>query len=63
MNGVPIEALLPLLVLVVVWVGWCWWDIAHRPVRHLPRWAWALICLMSVPVGGILYLVFGRESR
>jgi phospholipase D-like protein len=32
-------------------------------VRYLPKWAWVLICLVSVPFGGIVYLIVGREPR
>ncbi|MDA8081005.1 MAG: PLDc N-terminal domain-containing protein [Actinomycetota bacterium] len=31
-----------------------------RDVRYLPRWAWAFICVASVPLGGIIYLLIGR---
>jgi Phospholipase_D-nuclease N-terminal len=63
MDEVPVAALAPLVVLVVGWVAWCCWDIAHGPVRHLPKWVWALICVVSVPLGGVVYLLVGREPR
>jgi hypothetical protein len=63
MNGIPFAAVVPVVVLALAWIGWCWWDIARGPVRHLPKWAWALISALSVPVGGIIYLVAGREPR
>lgn len=53
-------AIAPLLLVVVAWVGWCWWDIAHRRPRSLNRWAWAAIVALSVPLGGILWLAVGR---
>lgn len=59
---VPWAALAPLLVLGLVFVIYCWYDIASSPrVRYLPKWAWALISVASVPIGGILYLLVGRE--
>jgi ABC-2 type transport system ATP-binding protein len=30
-----------------------------REVRYLPKWAWAGICLISIPLGGIVYLSVG----
>lgn len=63
MTLVPLEALLPLILLAVGWIGYCWYDISRHSVRHLPKWAWALICLLSVPVGGIVYLLVGRGSE
>lgn len=29
-------------------------------VRYLPKWAWAGICVISIPLGGIAYLSVGR---
>jgi hypothetical protein len=63
MDEVPVAALAPLVALVLGWVAWCWWDIARRPVRYLPKWAWALICVVSVPLGGVVYLLVGRAQR
>lgn len=57
---VPLAAVLPLVVLAVAFVAYCLIDIARHDVRHLPKWAWALICVLSVPFGGIVYLLVGR---
>jgi hypothetical protein len=36
-------------------------DLARAPrVRLLPRWAWAVLCLAAIPLGGIAYLLAGR---
>ncbi len=55
---------LPLLVLVVLAVcfdGFCLADLARaRQVRYLPKWGWALACLVQSPLGGIMYLSAGR---
>jgi hypothetical protein len=32
-------------------------------VRYLPKWVWALICLVQTPLGGIIYLSVGRVRR
>jgi hypothetical protein len=58
-----VAALTPLFVLGLAFVGYCWYDLYRHPVRYLPKWAWALICLASIPVGGIVYLLVGREPR
>jgi hypothetical protein len=63
LGGVPIAALAPLVVLALAFVGYCWFDLSRAKVRYLPKWAWVLICALSVPVGGILYLIVGREHR
>jgi hypothetical protein len=54
-------ALVPLVLVGVGFVVFCWVDLARaREVRYLPKWAWALICVVSIPLGGIVYLVLGR---
>lgn len=54
-------ALAPLIVVAVAFAGYCLFDISRSEVRYLPKWVWALICVFSIPVGGILYLLVGRE--
>ena len=40
----------------------CLRDLARTDrVRYLPKWAWALVCLISIPWGGIIYVIFGRD--
>ena len=56
-----LAALVPIIVLSLAFVAWCWWDISRSEVRHLPKWAWMLISLLSVPLGGIIYLFVGRH--
>jgi hypothetical protein len=53
----------PLVVLALAFVGYCLYDLSRSHVRYLPKWAWALVCLLSIPVGGILYLTIGRERQ
>ena len=58
---IPVAALVPLIVLWVAFVGYCLFDISRSEVKHLPKWVWAIICVASVPFGGIAYLFAGRE--
>jgi Phospholipase_D-nuclease N-terminal len=59
----PVGALVPLILLGVAFVAYCLVDLARSEVRYLPKWAWALICVASVPVGGLIYLLVGRQPR
>jgi hypothetical protein len=60
MTSIPPAALAPILVVALAFVIYCWVDIARGRVRYLPKWAWAIICVISVPLGGIVYLLIGR---
>ncbi|MBV8987424.1 MAG: PLDc N-terminal domain-containing protein [Solirubrobacterales bacterium] len=56
-----LAALVPLIVLAAAFAVFCLLDVARAAeVRYLPKRAWAIICLISVPLGGIIYLVLGR---
>jgi hypothetical protein len=28
--------------------------------RYFSRWTWAIICVLSTPLGGLAYLLYGR---
>ncbi|MGP4023969.1 PLDc N-terminal domain-containing protein [Actinomadura sp. 3N407] len=61
-DAPPIAALTPVIVLLVAFVGYCLIDIVHVDrTRGLPKWAWAVICCASIPLGGVLYLLLGRR--
>ncbi len=61
-SPIPVAALAPLLVVILAFVIFCLVDVIRsQHVRYLPRWAWAVICLISMPWGGIAYLIFGKE--
>lgn len=63
MSDVNWAAVAPIIVLALAFVAYCWMDIARNEVKHLPKWAWAIISLISIPIGGIVYLAIGRDSR
>ncbi len=62
MSDIPWAALAPLFILLLAFVVWCWVDISRNEVRYLPKWLWAIICVISIPLGGIVYLLVGRQS-
>jgi len=61
MDEISIAALAPLFVIALGFVIYCWVDIARSEVRHLPKWLWSVIVFVSIPLGGIIYLLIGRE--
>jgi hypothetical protein len=62
-QSVPWAALAPIAVLAVAFAGYCLFDLSRSDVRYLPKWAWAVVCVVSIPVGGIVYLLVGRVHR
>ena len=63
MQDIPWAAVAPLLVLLAGFLIYCLIDLARSEVQHLPKWAWAIVCVISVPLGGIIYLTMGRSPR
>jgi hypothetical protein len=62
--GSPAWPLMLILPLAVGFDAFCLTDIARAAqVRYLPKWAWALICLIQTPSGGIVYLSIGHVGR
>jgi len=56
-------ALVPLVVVAVGFVVFCLFDLSRAgEVHYLLKWAWVVICVVSVPPGGIIYLAL-RRSR
>ena len=60
MNSVA--ALVPILLILVAFVGFCLYDLSRTEVRYLPKWSWVIIVLVSIPLGGIVYLAIGRDT-
>ncbi len=60
--GSATVALAPIAIVALTFEVFCLVDVLRSErVRFLPRWVWALIILISVPLGGIIYLVVGRQ--
>jgi len=62
MNWAVVTALSPLVLIVLVFVVWCLIDMQQRETRYLPRWAWMAITILSIPTGGIVYVLIGRGT-
>ena len=60
MDDVNWAAIAPLLVLAVGIIAFALVDLSRHEPLHMPRWAWALICVFSVPLGAIVYFMVGR---
>jgi hypothetical protein len=57
-------AIIPIIVIGLAFVIFCLRDVFTRPrVKYLPRWLWAIICVISIPLGGIIYLIVGRAEE
>ena len=58
----PPAALVPIIVLALAYVAWIVRDILRSEVEHLPKAAWIAIAVLSIPLGGIIYLLVGKDQ-
>jgi len=54
-------AAIAVLAAAVVFAAFCLVHLVRATqVRYLPKWAWAPIICLTIPWGGLAYLIFGR---
>ena len=58
-----IKLFAPVIILEVILVCFCLYRLTKDEVRFLPTWAWALIILFIQLIGGIVFLLIGRERE
>ena len=59
-----IRIIIPLVMLIVIYFGVCFYSLLKSAkVKHLPKWGWALICIISIPLGGIVYFTLGMDRH
>ena len=50
-------AWLPIFVVIIVFSGALLVHLATHDVPYMPKWAWAALIVLTMPVGGIIYLL------
>jgi hypothetical protein len=53
-------ALIPLIVVAVAFVAYCLYDLWRSGAASPARWWWAAFIVLSIPLGGIVWLLAGR---
>ncbi|MBM7635657.1 putative membrane protein YczE [Streptococcus saliviloxodontae] len=58
-----IYMMLPLILLLLLYILFLIIDIlSHKNTRYFPWWVWIIVSCVSLPFGGIIYLLIGREK-
>jgi uncharacterized membrane protein YhdT len=55
-------AIAPIVILLIAWVVFALYDLSRSDVKHLPKWLWAVIIVVSIPLGGVVYFLIGRDG-
>jgi len=58
-----IKLFAPVILLEVALVVFCLYRLTKDRVKFLPKWAWALIILFIQLIGGLAFLLIGRERE
>jgi hypothetical protein len=58
-----IKLFAPIIIIELVLVGFCLYRLTKDRVKFLPKWAWALIIICIQLIGGIAFLLIGRERE
>jgi hypothetical protein len=62
-HELVVVAVLVVIAGVLRFEMFCLDDILHADyVRGLTRSAWIVLCVLLIPIGGILYLLYGRPQ-
>lgn len=54
---------IPVAILYVIYIVFFFKDIKKTDVKYFSKILWFIICLISVPLGGIVYFLFGRKEE
>lgn len=50
-------AWIPLFIVFAAFSLWCVWHMARHDAKFMPKWAWVLLIVIAMPLGGIVYVL------
>ncbi|MBK1812210.1 PLDc N-terminal domain-containing protein [Clostridium sp. YIM B02505] len=59
--SIDFTLLMPVLLLQVIFSIFCFIKLIKNPVKHLPKWLWAILCLNTL--GCIVYSTLGKDEE
>ncbi|MBA8760066.1 PLDc N-terminal domain-containing protein [Staphylococcus coagulans] len=55
---------IPIILILIIYLIVCFYDLFKiDKTKYLPKWIWGIIICISIPLGGIIYFLLGRDSR
>ena len=55
--------MIPIVILYIVYLTFFFLDIKNHKVKYFSKFIWFIVCLISVPLGGIVYFFIGRKEE
>ncbi len=57
-----LKILIPIIIIIIIYLVICFADLFKvKKTKFLPKWIWGVIICISIPLGGILYYLLGRD--
>lgn len=57
-----LKILIPIIIIILIYLIICFIDLFKvEKTKFLPKWVWGIIICISIPLGGILYYLLGRD--
>ncbi|HAB0417284.1 hypothetical protein BU619_11895 [Staphylococcus capitis] len=57
-----LKILFPIIIIIIIYLIICFVDLFKvKKTKFLPKWVWGIIICISIPLGGILYYLLGRD--
>ena len=50
-------AWMPIFAAVVAFAIFCLWHLSKNEPRFIPKWGWALLIVLTAPVGSVIYVL------
>ncbi|MFQ3844746.1 transcriptional regulator [Staphylococcus pseudoxylosus] len=56
------KILIPIIMIIAIYLVICFVDLLKvNKTKFLPKWLWGVIICISIPLGGIIYYIIGRN--
>lgn len=63
-DELDLKIMIPLILIVIVYLTYCLYDLIKVPnVKFFSKWIWGVIICISIPFGGVVYILIGRDGE
>lgn len=63
-DELDLKIMIPLILIVIVYLTYCLYDLIKVPnVKIFSKWIWGVIICISIPFGGVVYILIGRDGE
>lgn len=57
-----LKIFIPVIIIIIIYLVTCFVDLFKvKKTKFLNKWIWGVIICISIPLGGIIYYLLGRD--